>query len=347
MQRSPGRRAGGTGPTAPRAERRSIVGLVLRGAVAWGAVAGLAHAAAAAELVARAEQGRVVVTEAGGAAVARFVFADRAIGRPALHDLHARGGALVTRPCPPRPGIDALDHETMHPGVMLCFSDLSGADPWRHKTAVRVTACAPEPGPAGTAALTCVSEYLDTPTDTPQSAVVCRERSRITLADRTVAGHAVRVVEWEGTLTAAEARLVLGDVEEMGLGIRLIGSLAPRGGARYLADHGGVNEKRVFGQPAAWVDAAGPAGPGRLGVLLVPAPGNPRACRFHARDTGWLLANPFGSRAYGAAEPGGAVLEPGQSLTLRFALVLHGDVPDESLRRLAAVFPDSGVSIAD
>jgi hypothetical protein len=82
-------------------------------------------------------------------------------------------------------------------------------------------------------------------------------------------------------------------------------------------------------------------------VLLVPAPGNPRACRFHARDTGWLLANPFGSRAYGAAEPGGAVLEPGQSLTLRFALVLHGDVPDESLRRLAAVFPDSGVSIAD
>lgn len=288
----------------------------------------------AAELVARAEQGSVVVTEAGGAAVARFVFADRAIGRPALRDLHARGGALVTRPCPPRPGIDALDHETMHPGVMLCFSDLSGADPWRHKTAVRVTACAPEPGPAGTAALTCVSEYLDTPTDTPASAVVCRERSRITLADRTLGGHAVRVVTWEGELAAPGTPVVCGDVEEMGLGIRLIGSLAPRGGARYLADHGGVNEKGVFGKPAAWVDAAGEIEGVRTGVLVVPDAG--RTWRFHARDTGWLLANPFGSRAYGAAEPGGATLGPGTTLALRVVVVLHGALPDDALGRIAA-----------
>jgi hypothetical protein len=294
-----------------------------------------AGTAPAADLVARAGADRVVVTEAGGAPVAEFVFADRAIGRPALRDLRAPGGTIVTRPCPPRPGIDADDHATMHPGVMLCFSDLSGADPWRHKTAVRVTACAPEPGLPGSAVITCTNDYLDTPDDRPTAGIVGRERSRITLSDRTVAGHAVRVVLWEGTLTPGEKPLVLGDVEEMGLGIRLVKELAPRAGACYRADHGGVNEKGVFGKPAAWVDAAGMTGQGRVGVLLVPAPGNPRVCRFHARDTGWLLANPVGSRAYGAAEPGGAVLEPGQSLTLRFALVLHGDVADDALAAIA------------
>jgi len=334
MQRSSERCAGGTGPTAPRAERRSIVGLVVQGAVAWGAVSCLAQGAVAGELVARAEEERIVIEEDGGEPVASFVFADRAIGRPALRDLHAPGGKPVTRPCPPRPGIDAPDHDTMHPGVMLCFSDLSGADPWRHKTAVRVTACAPDQGPAGTAAFTCVSEYLDTPTDTPTSAVVCRERSRITIADRAFGGHPVRVVTWEGELNAAEKPVVFGDVEEMGLGIRLIGSLAPRGGGRYLADHGGVNEKGVFGKPAAWVDAAGEIGGSRVGVLVIPGAG--RTWRFHARDTGWLLANPFGSRAYGAAEPGGATLAPGTTLPLRAVLVLHGALPDADLSRLAA-----------
>lgn len=307
---------------------------IVIGSSTWLAATVGAGSVTAAELVARAEEGSVVVTEAGGAAVARFVFADRAIGRPALRDLHAPGGKPVTRPCPPRPGIDAPDHETMHPGVMLCFSDLSGADPWRHKTAVRVTACAPDQGPAGTAAVTCVSEYLDTPTDTPTSAVVCRERSRITLADRALGGHPVRVVTWEGELAAAGTPVAFGDVEEMGLGIRLIGSLAPRGGGRYLADHGGVNEKGVFGKPAAWVDAAGEIGGSRIGVLVIPGAG--RTWRFHARDTGWLLANPFGSRAYGAAEPGGATLAPGTTLTLRAVLVVHGALPDADLSRLAA-----------
>ncbi|MFM7521854.1 MAG: DUF6807 family protein [Planctomycetota bacterium] len=302
--------------------------------VALLASAGAPSPAAAADLVAKGEEGRVVVGEVGGAPVASFVYADRAIGRPALRDLRAPGGLLVTRPCPPRPGIDGDDHATMHPGVMLCFSDLSGADPWRHKTAMRVTACTPEPSPAGTAAITCVSEYLDTPADTPAAGVVCRERSRITLSDRALAGHPVRVVTWEGELAAAGTPVAFGDVEEMGLGIRLIGSLAPRGGGRYLADHGGVNEKEVFGKRAAWVDAAGEEEGARVGVLVVPDAGRP--WRFHARDTGWLLANPFGSRAYGAAEPGGATLAPGATLSLRVVLILHGPVPDDALGRIAA-----------
>jgi hypothetical protein len=290
----------------------------------------------AADLVARIEPGRVVVAEAGGAPVARFVFADPAVGRPALRDLHGPGGVLVTRPCPPRPGIDADDHATMHPGVMLCFSDLSGADPWRHKTAVRVTSCSAGAGEGGAATILCTSEYLGTATDRPDSAPVCRERSRITIADRVTAGHAVRVVTWDGELTADRAPVVFGDVEEMGLGIRLIRELSPRGGGRYLASHGGRDEQGVFGKPAAWVDAAGTIDGGRHGVLLMGGRDQPRPSRFHARDTGWLLANPFGSRAYGAPEAGGATLAPGAALRLHFTLVLHGDIPDDDVGVVAA-----------
>lgn len=290
--------------------------------------------ASAADLVTHTEPGRIIVTEATGAPVAQFVFADGAIGRPALRELHAPGGVLVTRPYPPRPGIDADDHATMHPGLMLCFSDLSGADPWRHKTAVRVVDCVSEPSPAGKPTMSCTSEYLDTPIDSPAAGVVCRERSRIMLADQTLAGHPVRVVVWEGEITAADKAVVFGDVEEMGLGIRLVANLARRGGGRYLADHGGVNEQGVFGTRAAWVDAAGDIGGARVGVLVIPGPGTP--CRFHARDTGWLLANPFGGRVYGAAEPGGATLAPGATRVLRFLLVLHGSLPDEALPQIAA-----------
>jgi hypothetical protein len=291
----------------------------------------------AADLALQKEADRLVITAAGGEPVATFVFADPAIGRPSIRDLAAPGGGIVTRPCPPRKGLDADDHATMHPGVWLCFSDLSGADAWRHKSAVRFVGFAKEPSVVdGAARFTAKIEYLGSPTDTPDAPVVCREQSTITIRDREIDGAAVRILLWEAELSPAGNRpLVFGDVEEMGLGLRLAMPLAPARGGRYLASHGGVNEKDIFGRAAAWVDASGTIAGRRVGATVIDLAGNPREPFFHARDYGLVLANAFGRGAYGIRNPPPPItLQPGTSLRLRYAIILHVDLGDERLAQL-------------
>jgi hypothetical protein len=291
----------------------------------------------AADLVIRQEADRLVVTHAGGGPVATFVFTDPVVGRPAIRDLAAAGGTIVTRPCPPRPGIDADDHATMHPGVWLGFSDLSGADPWRHKTAVRFAGFDGKPAVAdGGATFTARIEYLDKPTDGPDARVVCSERSTITIRDEEIAGQPVRVLRWDAELAPGGDRsLVFGDVEEMGLGVRLATPLSPTGGGGYLASHGGRDEAGAFGLPAEWVDATGTIDGQAVGVTIVDMPGNPRKPFFHARNYGLVLANPFGRKAYGVKKPPRPLaLEPGETLQLHYVVLLHTAVPPEQLAKI-------------
>ena len=297
----------------------------------------LAMAAVAAGLELDRRDDRLLIVDEAGRPAAVFTFGDPLVGRPAIRDLHTPGGAMVTRPCPIRPGIDADDHATLHPGVMLCFSDLSGADPWRHKTAVRFVGFVGEPATtAGAVRFTFAAEYLAEPADFPTAMVVCHEESTVTIADRNVAGMAVRVVTWDARLTAAEKPVTFADVEEMGFGIRLVKQLSPKWGGRYLAAHGGRDEKGIFGTQADWCDASGEVAGKRVGVTLVDRGDDARRAFLHARDYGWLLANAFGRRSYTKGESGAVTIPPGGTLDLQYSLVLHGDVPDDALAKLVA-----------
>ena len=297
----------------------------------------LAMAAVAVGLELDRRDDRLLIVDEAGRPAAVFTFDDPLVGRPAIRDLHTPGGAMVTRPCPIRPGIDADDHATLHPGVMLCFSDLSGADPWRHKTAVRFVGFVGEPATtAGAVRFTFAAEYLAEPADFPTAMVVCHEESTVTIADRNVAGMAVRVVTWDARLTAAEKPVTFADVEEMGFGIRLVKELSPKWGGRYLAAHGGRDEKGIFGTQADWCDASGEVAGKRVGVTLVDRGDDARRAFLHARDYGWLLANAFGRRSYTKGESGAVTSPPGGTLDLQYALVLHGDVPDDALADLVA-----------
>lgn len=305
-------------------------------AVAW-CLCTAFSAALAADFAMKREADRLVVTAGGGEPVASYVFADPVVGRPAFRDVAAPGGTTITRPCPPRKGVDADDHATMHPGVWLGFSDLSGADPWRHKSAVRFVGFEGEPAVVdGAVRFMAKIEYLAAAADTPDAPVACRERSSVSIQDREIDGAAVRLLLWEAEFTPGGNRpLVFGDVEEMGLGLRVATPLSPARGGRYLASHGGLNEKGIFGRAAKWVDASGTIDGRRVGAAVIDLAGNPREPFFHARDYGLVLANAFGRKAYGAKNPPPPItLEPGKSLRLRYAILLHGDVPDEQLTGL-------------
>jgi hypothetical protein len=75
---------------------------------------------------------RLLITDAGQP-VATYVFRDATIPRPYFANLHAPDGTQVTRNSPPLKGMDATDHDTMHPGLWPAFGDLNGVDFWRNK----------------------------------------------------------------------------------------------------------------------------------------------------------------------------------------------------------------------
>jgi len=82
---------------------------------------------------------------------------------------------------------------------------------------------------------------------------------------------------------------------------------------------GGRNEREVWGKQADWCDYSGR----EAGILVMPDPANFRRSWFHARDYGFVAANPFGRRSFTKGEPSKVVVQPGEALTLRFGVLIH------------------------
>ena len=71
-----------------------------------------------------------------GQPIVDFVFQDDKIRRPYFANARLASGLQVTRNQPPIEGVDAMDHDTMHPGIWLAFGDLSQQDFWRNKGSI-------------------------------------------------------------------------------------------------------------------------------------------------------------------------------------------------------------------
>jgi hypothetical protein len=249
----------------------------------------------------------------GGRPAMTYVLQDKAITRPYFAHLEAPGGVPVSRTHPPVAGRDPTDHATFHPGLWLAFGDLNGADGWRNKAPVRHEKFVADPtgGPgAGRFAVANVHLAADGTT------AVAREEARYEVRVRPVG----TLLIWDSTLRPAAGRLLFGDQEEMGLGVRLSTPLTVKNGGRFTSPDGAGAEKDVRGRQLDWCDYSGTVG---AGVTLVPDPKNPRRCWFHARDYGLLVANPFAPKALGGGKPDPMVIEPGGALRLRFGVLLH------------------------
>ncbi|MHC4628829.1 MAG: DUF6807 family protein, partial [Planctomycetota bacterium] len=73
----------------------------------------------------RRQAGKVLIN-VDDKTIATYVYEDQQILRPYFTGLRAPSGVQVTRHHPPRKGIDADDHATMHPGLWLAFGDIGG-----------------------------------------------------------------------------------------------------------------------------------------------------------------------------------------------------------------------------
>ena len=252
-----------------------------------------------------------VVFQVDGHAVATYVYEDPKILRPYFTGLKAPGGLQVTRHHPPRPGVDAADHASMHPGPWLAFGDISTHDFWRNKARVKHRGFAEEPYARNDwAGFTVRNQYVG------DEDVICEELCTITLLLRKE-GY---LLLWKSKFSAAKS-FYFGDQEEMGLGVRLATPIVVKNdkGGRILDDQGRRNEKQIWGKGSLWCDYAGPVGEGFAGITIMPDPDNINPCHWHVRDYGFMCANPFGHKAFKLGEETRTEVEDGQSLTLATA----------------------------
>lgn len=315
--------------------RRSLLALALGGLLTIGA-SPCPSAKGQPAIEFQRQPGAVRITVAGEP-MATYFYADQEITRPFFAHVHAPGGVPVTRNHPPRPGIDDTDHGTagnyFHPGIWLAFSNLNGNDYWRLKAVVRHEAFVDEPASReGRGTFTVRNSYRD---QQQSDVTVANEICRYTIISLPSAYAFVS----DSLFWSDDRELSFGDEEEMGLAVRVATPLAVKHGGRLLDSTGRTGEKKIRGQNATWSDYSGTTEGRHAGVLLVPDSANSLTSRYHARDYGLLAANPFGRRALEAGDKLTTAIARGESLRLRFAVVLHSRTnvnaaDDDSVRLL-------------
>ena len=256
--------------------------------------------------------------------VATYVYRDPQILRPYFKDVCAPGGIQVTRHHPPREGVDLVDHPTMHPGVWLAFGDLGGADFWRNKATVEHDGFVETPhveADMGTFAVR--NRYMAGET------AVCEETCTYTFLVRRE-GY---LILWDSAFQSRQAGLYFGDQEEMGLGVRvatpiMVKSQQNQGRpGRILSEHGRRNEKGTWGEQAAWCDYSGWVGDAFAGIMVMT---DQAACRWHTRDYGLMVANPFGQSVFKKGPAKKTALPSGQPFHLRFGILIHASRSEDS-----------------
>lgn len=265
-----------------------------------------------------------------GQPIADFVFHDDMIRRPYLCHLKTQSGIQVTRNHPPVAGQDAVDHDTMHPGIWMGFGDISGVDFWRNKGTIRHVQFVQSPHVVdGRLTFETEAHLLD-----GDSHLIGSVNSTLMF----IAGKPNWIVLWKATFHAKDKALVFGDQEEMGFGARVATALTEKHGGAILSSRGKRTAKETWGQPADWCDYSGTIDGTPVGITLMSGPSNFRPSWWHNRDYGVFVANPFGRKAMGQGDVSSVVVEPGDQLNLEFAAVIHEGTaysPEDWFKRLS------------
>jgi hypothetical protein len=64
-------------------------------------------------------------------------------------------------------------------------------------------------------------------------------------------------------------------------------------------------------------------------MTLMADPNNFRHSWFHARDYGFIAANPFGANAFTGGEKSKIHVKAGKSLRIRFGVLVHSNAKDK------------------
>ncbi|WP_442484526.1 DUF6807 family protein [Aeoliella sp. SH292] len=275
-----------------------------------------------------ATPGRIPVFIAGKQ-VALYEYNGNKIPRPFLSNVRALNGVQVTRNHPPVADQDLADHPEYHPGIWMSFGDLSGADYWRNQATVRTELLCTPKGGEKEGSFAVRNHYLD-PHDLQKELAVELCQIRFLLVE---SGY---IILWDSTFSS-DQDMWFGDQEEMGIAFRTATALRadPSTDKGLVSGTGHIldatkrkGSQEIWGTTAPWCDYSGQVDGEPVGIAFLCHPENFRPSWFHARDYGLLAANPFGRAAFGKGEPSKVVVAAGETLRLRYGILIHNGAGD-------------------
>ena len=243
--------------------------------------------------------------------------------KPFLYPLRTVSGTVVTRgyPIEPRDG-EERDHD-WHRGIWYGHGDINGHDFWRElgrdSTGMIVALSQPVfESDEGSGSIEAELGFLSSDGEL-QGTLIQR-------FGFSVAARAVRI-DAELTFRADQGNdLRFGDTEDGGFAMRLADEFRQDRGATLLNAGGLSGTENIWGQEARWVDYSCVVSDQPAGVAILDHPSNLRhPSRWHARGYSLCSANPFGLSDFtgDAGADGSYVVPGGESLTLRYRVVIH------------------------
>ncbi len=259
------------------------------------------------------QRGRLHIS-LNGKPIVDFVFHDDKILRPYFANARLTDGLQVTRNHPPIKKVDAVDHETMHPGIWLGFGDLSGEDFWRNKGSMEHVRFVTAPTTADGRLRFSTQCRLKSESGVPLALLI----NKFTLVARPNGWMLI----WDAAILADQRPLVFGDQEEMGFGARMATPFTEKNGGVLRSSTGKKTASATWGQPAAWCDYSGTSAKSG-GIMLMANSTNFRESWWHNRDYGVFVANPFGRQAMKQGARSEITVAQGETLRIRFGALVH------------------------
>lgn len=272
--------------------------------------------------------------------------------KPVLYPIRSAEGHLITRgfPLDPRPG-ERVDHPH-HVGLWLNHGNVNGLDFWNNSDAIPA-ADAPKMGTIYHRRIVEAKSgetgvlVVETAWMTPKNTQILAETTRFVFRG----GAGSRTIDRITTLTALDDKVVFKDSKEAFIGMRLTRALeqpadkpetftdaSGRATAVPVLDNTGVTGHyvssegkegdAVWSTRGKWTLLGGVVEGEPITLAMLDHPSNPGyPTHWHARGYGLFAANPLGDKELGESTSFDYTLQPHQSVTFRYRILILSAAP--------------------
>jgi hypothetical protein len=260
--------------------------------------------------------------------------------KPYLYPLRSATGKIVTRRFP----MEKVEGETTtdqhHRSLWLGFKMVNGYNYWENEFSYNdknagkaVTRSIDEVKSGPRAGLIAATIVWLSPSGEPQ----IEERRRMTIS----AEGKLRMVDVDISIKAI-VKTTFGDSKDGAFSVRVAESMSEKKGGVITNSEGGRTMAQTWGKPASWVDYSGEVDAEKVGIVTFEHPASfHHPSRWHVRDYGLLAINPFGANAFDKTLPEqSTVLEPGETIRLRYRVVIHPPMSKEEIDGLYKKYAD-------
>lgn len=237
-------------------------------------------------------------------------------GAPVLWPIIGPTGKPMTRAYPMADEPEEKKDHAHHRSIWFTHGSVNGVDFWhkeptKHREFVRIES-------GDRAVVVTRNDWIG-----PDGKKICEDERTLTFA----ADGDARWIDFDITLKAGDQPVKFGDTKEGTMGVRVAETMrvdSKKGGR--IVNSEGQTDGGAWGKPAAWVDYHGPVEGETVGIAILNHPSSFRFPTYwHVRTYGLFAANPFGLHDFkgGSETDGSYTLKPGETMTLRYRILLH------------------------